>query len=111
MAEKILHLTLRKKWFDLILSGEKKEEYRECKDYWIIRLLSDYGKYARIEDYKHFDFVKFTNGYAKNSPCIVFKCEGIHTGFGNPDWGAEDGKEYFVIRIGERYPRSFLTNQ
>ena len=26
---KILHLTLKKKWFDMIASGEKKEEYRE----------------------------------------------------------------------------------
>ena len=26
---KILHLTLNKKWFDMILLGEKKEEYRE----------------------------------------------------------------------------------
>ncbi len=28
-----LHLTLKKNWFDLILSGEKKEEYREIKHY------------------------------------------------------------------------------
>ena len=28
---KYLHLTLKKNWFDLILSGEKKEEYREIK--------------------------------------------------------------------------------
>ena len=31
---KYLQLTLKKKWFDLILSGEKKEEYREIKPYW-----------------------------------------------------------------------------
>lgn len=36
---KILHLTLKKKWFDMIASGEKKEEYREVKDYWVLRLL------------------------------------------------------------------------
>ena len=29
-----LHLTLNKKWFDMILSGEKTEEYREIKPYW-----------------------------------------------------------------------------
>lgn len=28
-----LHLTLKKNWFDLILSEEKKEEYREIKHY------------------------------------------------------------------------------
>ena len=26
---KTLHLNLKKQWFDMILSGEKKEEYRE----------------------------------------------------------------------------------
>lgn len=25
-----------------------------------------------------------------------------HIGTGNPDWGAEPGKQYFVIRLGER---------
>jgi len=29
---KILEMTLKKKWFDMISSGEKKEEYREIKD-------------------------------------------------------------------------------
>lgn len=28
---KTLHLVLKKRWFDMILSGEKKEEYREIK--------------------------------------------------------------------------------
>jgi len=34
----ILHLNLKKKWFDMIASGEKKEEYREMKKYWIKRM-------------------------------------------------------------------------
>ena len=34
----ILHLTLKKQWFDLILSGEKTTEYRDVKPYWITRL-------------------------------------------------------------------------
>ncbi len=36
---KILHLNLKKMWFDLILCGEKKEEYREIKIYWLKRFL------------------------------------------------------------------------
>lgn len=31
---KTLHLNLKKKWFDMILSSEKKEEYREIKPFW-----------------------------------------------------------------------------
>ncbi len=51
---KVLHLNLKKKWFDMIASGEKTEEYREIKPYWNTRL---YGK--------EFDLVKFRNGYSK----------------------------------------------
>ena len=36
---KILALTLKKRWFDKIESGEKPEEYRELKYYWVNRLM------------------------------------------------------------------------
>ena len=36
---KTLHLTLNKKWFDMIAAGVKKEEYRSIKTYWIKRLV------------------------------------------------------------------------
>jgi hypothetical protein len=36
---KTLHLNLKRKWFDMILSGEKKEEYREIKKHWVKQLL------------------------------------------------------------------------
>ena len=32
--KKILRLTVCKKWFDMIVAGTKKEEYREIKAYW-----------------------------------------------------------------------------
>jgi hypothetical protein len=36
---KVLHLTVKKKWFDMIASGEKKEEYRGIKGHWVTRLM------------------------------------------------------------------------
>lgn len=30
----MLVLPIKKKWFDMIASGEKKEEYREVKEYY-----------------------------------------------------------------------------
>ena len=36
---KTLHLVLKRKWWDMIASGEKKEEYRDANHYWAIRLL------------------------------------------------------------------------
>lgn len=33
----MLVLPIKKKWFDMILSGEKKEEYRDIKPYYKTR--------------------------------------------------------------------------
>ena len=91
---KYLHLTLKKNWFDLILSGEKKEEYREIKPYWEKRLMG-----------KTYDKVIFRNGYANNAPQFTIKLKSITQGTGKSEWGAEEGKRYFVLSLGE------LTNK
>jgi ASC-1-like (ASCH) protein len=70
---KILHLTLMKKWFDLIKSGEKKVEYREIKPYWTKRLFDKEGKPIK------YDFILFRNGYSKDSPKMMVEFLGIKT--------------------------------
>ena len=35
----MLTLPIKKKWFDMILLGEKTEEYREIKPYWTTRFI------------------------------------------------------------------------
>ena len=67
---KILHLTLHKKWFDEILNGTKKIEYREIKPYWTKRLLDD-------EKPKKFDIILFRNGYGKKSPQMKVEFLGV----------------------------------
>lgn len=37
--KKVLRLTVCKKWFDMIVAGTKKEEYREIKAYWANHVL------------------------------------------------------------------------
>jgi hypothetical protein len=91
---KVLELTLKKKWFNMILSGEKKEEYRECKDYWAWRLMSIKGKLYQ------YDAIKFTNGYGAHRPWILVECKGLSIKQGNPEWGAVDGVSYFTFRLG-----------
>ena len=49
-------LPVKKKWFDLIKSGYKNEEYRLYNDYWKKRLLG-----------KEFDSVIITWGYPKKT--------------------------------------------
>ncbi|GJH39859.1 hypothetical protein RCZ04_04090 [Capnocytophaga sp. HP1101] len=85
-----LHLTLKKKWFDMILLGEKTEEYREIKPYWTKRLLG-----------KSYDNVCFRNGYARDAPSLTIELKTIRFGTGKPEWGAESNKKYFVLYLGK----------
>lgn len=99
----ILHLTLKKKWFDMITSGEKKEEYREKKDYWVDRLC-DMDKCLKSNTYDHFkpfDTIVFRNGYAKNAPSITVNCEGIKVGTAKPEWSDNWQGDVFIIKLGE----------
>ena len=94
----MLTLPIKKKWFDMILSGEKLEEYREIKPYWTsrlknIRLLSPNGLPTL-----HREYIRFRNGYSNNSPSFVAKCD-LEIGEGNPEWGAEPNNEYYVLKI------------
>ena len=54
----MLTLPIQKKWYDMILSGEKREEYREIKEYYEIRFQNLFGAitiYPFIEDYSASD--------------------------------------------------------
>lgn len=109
---KKLHLTLKKEWFDMILSGEKKEEYREIKRYWIHRLCNEveYENGAAWEAvFKKFDVIEFKNGYGKNAPTMTVKLDGIKIGLGIMSWGAYPGVEFFVIKLGEIIETKNLT--
>lgn len=90
ISMRILHLTLNKKWFDMIRSGIKKEEYREIKPYWRKRLLN-----------KFFDVIQFRNGYAKTAPCFTIELTGFYRGLGIVEWGAPEKEEVFILRLGE----------
>lgn len=97
----MLTLPIKKKWFDMIKSGEKKEEYREIKPYWTKRLgfedeIDEDGKIGHI--YQVNAYVILRNGYANNSPSI--KCYvSITHDYGKPEWGAEPNKLYYVLKI------------
>jgi hypothetical protein len=99
---KILHLTLTKKWFDRISSGEKLEEYREPKEYWAKRLWVRDPHFGLDGGYyREFDIVRFKNGYAKDAPTMDVECKGIEFGGGKREWGAEMYHNYFVIKLGK----------
>lgn len=85
----MLTLPIKKKWFDMIKSGEKTEEYREINPYYDSRFLSDGDRIV---------FIKFRNGYFPKSPYIICRCY-IYQDYGNPEWGAEKDKLYYVLKI------------
>ena len=121
---KILHLFLICRWYDMIESGVKTEEYREFTPYWSNRLIAmngiNYWKEAfannsvnrlaeilpdglpRIFGWNgiiHYDAVCFHRGYTNRT--ITLEYSGLTTGKGNPEWGAPD-KITFIIKLGKR---------
>lgn len=121
--KKVLTLTVNKEWFSRILSGEKTEEYREIKPYWVARLFQNnsnivYMKYLAsglagrtdlLKKYidaqrivlKQYTHVLFKNGYYDDSPKVEKKIESIT--IGKPKKGLCPDKwldtEFFIIKF------------
>ena len=61
MEKKVLTLTVSKQWYDMIVAGEKTEEYRTIKSYWINRLLvakyGESGEYRKVAMHPEFDML------------------------------------------------------
>lgn len=115
-----LTLPLKTKWFDMIKSGEKLEEYREITPYWVRRLtvlipdkdkehleahFLSIAKHSILHGFpvfREFDEVEFTKGYPKKGDKnrrIVFKRPLIMiSNCGVEKWGAIPRKWYFSIR-------------
>jgi len=118
---KILNLTLKKEWFELIKSGVKTEEYREIKSYWEKRLLQC-NKDLKTKNSKHqcmkqqcsrcilesgggeflkYDYIKFINGYGADKPNFTIECKGIKIGTAVPEWSGNWKGNVFIIELGE----------
>ena len=125
----VLHLTLKRHWFNMILSGEKKDEYREIKEYWVKRLIDvldpcgmegavfeemvndlkqPFRRHTDVPElltyfgvhFKDFDVISFKNRYTKDAPKFTIECLGLDIKTGREKWGAEKGKFYFSLRLG-----------
>lgn len=84
-------LPIKRKWFDMIASGEKTEEYRDIKPYYTKRFEKAFSPLGKT-------VVRLRNGYSKNSPTITCYCQ-LTEGKGKPEWGAEPNKTYYVLKI------------
>jgi hypothetical protein len=90
----VLRLVLTGKWYDMIASGHKSEEYRDLSDYWTKRL-----KNWRRRPGVH--VVAFSRGYRKAD--LFFLCLSCAPLWRRirPEWGEPPGP-HFVICLGER---------
>ena len=112
---RILDLSLCYKWYDMIESGEKTEEYREMKLYWVKRLLDPFNIFLGKKNEtiyglnelsdplkcKQYDYVRFHRGQGSKQT-MLFEYKGFNIGIGNPVWGAPEDKEVFIIKLGKR---------
>lgn len=95
----MLTLPIRKKWFDMIANGEKKEEYRSMTKYYQSRfknVADDNGRFWCI----------IQNGYTPKSPRLYCYME-LSIGYGIPSWGAEPNTQYYILKIIEKRTSPF----
>lgn len=96
----MLVLPIKRKWFNMIVSREKLEEYREISPYYKSRFKNLFSMYpySYIPTGGDKQQLILRNGYSKNSPsCIITASLDIKRG--KPEWGAEENKEYYVLTI------------
>ena len=121
---KVITLNVSKQWFDMIVTGEKTEEYRVIKPYWVTRLFQNNSNVADVKDLasclagrtdllkgyintqriilKPYTHVLFVKGYPKgNKPSVEKEIESIT--IGKPKKGLCPDKwldtEFFIIKF------------
>lgn len=101
-------LPIKRKWFDMIVNGEKLDEYREIKPYWTVRIVRWLG-YSRKDTEAVIELLRrkgttigkrvvLQNGYGRNAPKAEVACT-LSIGTGRAEWGAEEGVEYYRFHI------------
>ena len=73
----------------MILSGEKKQEYREIKPYWNKRLLN-----------RNYDIIRFRHGYSKNAPEFDIEYLGCKIDYPKAEWSNNWKGKCYVLQLG-----------
>lgn len=94
----MLTLPIKKQWFDMILKGEKKEEYRAEKPYYRKRFqtvgLLDKNGVSTLNP----TVIALRNGYSASDPTLYVRVVMKH-GYGKKEWGAEENVAYYCLAI------------
>lgn len=87
----MLVLPIKKKWFDMIIRKEKKEEYRAyTKRYKTM--------FFNAADNNGEFWCLLRNGYSLSSPSCSIRVS-LSVGHGRPEWGADPNEQYFILSI------------
>lgn len=98
-----LNLPIHRKWFDLILSGIKLEEYRALSPHWIAILTYCKKNWTRSIcqcKMKEYTTVKLTNGYGNHRSYMIVELKSIEIGLPNPNWCDDVTEEVFILKLG-----------
>jgi hypothetical protein len=125
MENRNLKLVLTYKWYDMIESGVKKEEYRSIKEsvvsllfnWWksgltreqFTQKIIDDGHFGNVDQYrKLFDYIEFYRGYGKNRMTMIVEFKELRVGTPvlewSDGWNAKDSewnKNVFAFKLGK----------
>lgn len=96
--DKPLKLTLKYKWYDMIDSGVKLEEYRDITPFYKSRI----EKYIKALENGDDVYVTFYKAYTKDRLRMTFRIDYIVKTEGKQEWGALPGIKYYCIGLGKR---------
>ena len=90
----VLPLVLKSKWYDMIATGKKIEEYREAKPYWKKRIL------RWLYDPRTTHVVGFSKGY-RTADMFFIACTSWNTRIGaeHPEWGEPEAEHYKIYLL------------
>lgn len=86
---KKLTIVIKRKYFNEILAGTKKEEYRLVKPYWVERLVD-----------KNYTHLIFQSGYSKKAPRLQAEYLGYEVRNIRHDFFGDDEVPVFALRLG-----------
>ena len=99
----ILHLVLKKAWYDKIANGEKREEYRDVKEYYRVRIgnFIRRGAEKRSKNSSAKLVVAFSLGMRKPDLFMTVIGCNIYGDCLHPEWGEPNG-EHYVLALGRQ---------